>query len=734
MMIWSLIVSSLPWFPSALSPFSLIILAIMLILSRFPWLGLFCIVVAIQEIRITDRVEMLWPESAQVVSCSGEVRVDRILTQAIDFSSASATWTRIDCQGFEEGSRVKLQAGPNYRFQTGDRVQGLFRLSPLIGFQNPGGFDARRHALANGWRVKAQLVDGEILPQTSQRSSQRDQTNAWPNPIRGLAQALLFGEKQALDPRVLAVFETLGLSHLLAISGLHVGLVLAALWWLAGRSVWPRHPHHRAIFRSGIVCIGAYFIASWTLFSPSVVRAGVMATLLSLIQLFGLRFTLHQVIAITLVWIVVFDPMIALSTGFLMSAGAVLLIAQILWATRTRGLIHLLVIQLGFSCVLAVLLSHWLGFDYPWLGILANLLIVPLLPLLLLVLATALVFDWVWLIAVANTVISWGVETLELLLFRTNFGVIPSEWVLACLFALGASVLLPKPSPRWSFLALVIPLMFLFESREVDRLVIHDVGQGSASTLISGTTRAIFDLAAGQAERWSRTGQFLPMSRGFDLAAILISHGDMDHSGGLVSALRQVSIPPVIEGGGSMGDWVRPCHATHRLGDVLVELLWPIGPVEGSENRRSCVYLLSAHGRSVLMMGDADWFAESQVLKALHRRNLLGEIDVVVVSHHGARDGSNPSFVQLVGAKHALISVGQSNRYGHPHREVLAGWAEAGAQLHRTDLDGALIFDFRDGQVSRYRQQKPSRWSQEPIGQRSNGRSDQSIAGSRADG
>ena len=358
-MIWPLIVSSLPWFPSALSPFSLILLATMLILSRFPWLGLFCIVVAIQEIRITDRVNLLWPESTQAVSCAGEVRVDRLLSQAIDFSSASATWTQIDCQGLEEGSRVKLQAGPNYRLQTGDRVKGLFRLSPVIGFQNPGGFDARRHALANGWRVKAQLVDGEILSQTSQRSSLRDQTRAWPNPIRGLAQALLFSEKQSLDRRVLTVFETLGLSHLLAISGLHVGLVLAALWWLAGRSVWPRHPHQRAIFRSGIVCLGAYFIASWTLFSPSVVRAGVMATFLSVIPVFGLRFTLHQVIAITLACIVVFDPMIALSTGFLMSAGAVVLIAQILWATRTRGLIHLLVMQLGFSCVLAVLLSHW---------------------------------------------------------------------------------------------------------------------------------------------------------------------------------------------------------------------------------------------------------------------------------------------------------------------------------------------------------------------------------------
>ncbi|MEK9606081.1 MAG: ComEC/Rec2 family competence protein, partial [Gammaproteobacteria bacterium] len=117
------------------------------------------------------------------------------------------------------------------------------------------------------------------------------------------------------------------------------------------------------------------------------VRASVMASFISFLPMFGIQVRLYQVIALTLVGLVISDPMIALSTGFLMSAGAVLLIAQTLWASRASGVTQLLSVQVGFSCVLATVLSLWLGFAYPWLGILANVLIVPLLPLLLLFLA-----------------------------------------------------------------------------------------------------------------------------------------------------------------------------------------------------------------------------------------------------------------------------------------------------------------------------------------------------------
>lgn len=69
-----------------------------------------------------------------------------------------------------------------------------------------------------------------------------------------------------------------------------------------------------------------------------------------------------------------------------------------------------------------------------------------------------------------------------------------------------------------------------------------------------------------------------------------------------------------------------------------------------------------------------------------------------------------PSFVSLVGAEHALVSVGRSNRYGHPHRDVLERWTSSGATIHRTDLDGALSFDFETGKVDRYRESSPQRW------------------------
>ncbi len=651
----------------------------------------------------------MWSETASSVQCEGAIEVQRIMTQTPEFTSGAGKWVNGDCPNLPVGSQVKIQAGPHVSFQVSDRILGTFKLSPIIGFQNPGGFDARRHALANQWHAKASVIQGTVLNGSSYRVSLRSRVDQWPNPIRGLTKALLFGEKQDLDGHVLEVFETLGLSHMLAISGLHVGLVLGALWLCAGRLGWPRHPRSRSIFRFVLVCTGALVIASWTLWSPSVVRAGSMAALMSLIPIFGIRLTLFQILAVILIGLALLDPLIGLSTGFMMSAGAILLIAQILWASRVGPLTQLLLMQFGFSCVLAVALSWFLGFAYPWLGVIANVIFVPLLPLILSGLAFLLFIDSNWLTELLNASLLFGFDTLQWVLARTNLGVIPSYWVLSLLFIIGGTVLIPKTLPRWSALLCLMCVVNLNE-KSSNTLVVHDIGQGSAATLLSNQKRAIFDLAAGQSDRWSRVGQFLPLSRGQDLEAIFVSHGDMDHAGGLSATLQSISIPKVIEGGGSLSGWLSACRSHHRLGDIEIERLWPIGSIEGSENRQSCVYLLSAQNRFVLMMGDADWFAESQVIKELARRDLIGRINTVVVSHHGARDGSNPSFVELVGAEYALISVGRGNRYGHPHHDVTTRWAESGAEVLRTDVDGALRFDFETGRVSRYRETDPSRW------------------------
>ena len=256
----------------------------------------------------------------------------------------------------------------------------------------------------------------------------------------------------------------------------------------------------------------------------------------------------------------------------------------------------------------------------------------------------------------------------------------------------------------------VILVALLWPEHPPRRFDVVDVGQGSAAVLQLGSTRWLFDLGPGQPGSWDRLSEIMPLLEGAEDVRILMSHGDLDHVGAFES-LRNARIPDAVIGGGRVSQRATPCLAgqTWSVDDVVIDVLWPDRSDYQPENRASCVVLITAEGQRVLLMGDADWFSEAQVIRALYERNLLGEIDVVVASHHGARDGSSPVFQQLVGADVVMISVGATNRFGHPHASVLEGWHAVGARIYRTDRDGALTFSF-DGPVRTWRADSPTRW------------------------
>ena len=716
MLFLTLIVSALPWFPTPLSLWGLGILFFAALLSRVRSLALIALLLVIQETRIDYSLERLWPEHADQVTCIGRMVVDQILTRGEAFSSLSGRWISSGCENLNPEDSVKTVVMGRDDLRAGDTIEGAFRFKPIVALVNSGGFDARRHALAEGWRAQASIKHPTVISHQTTRLRTHQTLDAWPQPLKGFALALMFGEKDQLNSTLRSVFEGLGLAHLLAISGLHVGIVLALCWWGFGKSPWPKDPRLRAVFRSFVVSFAAFFVAQWTLSSPSVVRAGLMASLFSLLPLLDRRVGLIAVLALTMFCILAVNPMATLSTGLLMSAGAVAMIGLMVWARPGLTVGSLLRMQLGFGMLFAPTLSALLGFVYPWLGFIANLIIVPLLPCVLVLLMALLVFAMEEPIQWLNFGLEHAMASLEFLLRGTLFAETPSDSVLWILICLGLMLCVPAPWPKWPVALLAIGLTCLLSIPSGIKLWVHDIGQGSAATLQMERDSVVMDLAAGQVDQWSRIGEIYPQVVDPSRLSISVSHADLDHIGGLHDLLNRAPIPMRIEGGGTLPGLLHRCSGLQNQ-QVKIEVLWPTERFLDSENHQSCVLLIESFGHHVLMLGDADWLAEAWVLRALDARNLLGRVETVVVSHHGASDGSNPSLVSLLGAKHALVSVGRHNRYGHPHRSVIDRWQAAGATVYRTDQHGALQLDFKRGEVSFERRRRPRRWNPWPVDQ-----------------
>jgi competence protein ComEC len=179
---------------------------------------------------------------------------------------------------------------------------------------------------------------------------------------------------------------------------------------------------------------------------------------------------------------------------------------------------------------------------------------------------------------------------------------------------------------------------------------------------------------------------------------VIVSHDDADHAGGVQSVLDALPVRRLLTsaGAGSAGDAVRaePCKRGQgwRWDDVAFEVLHPqaesYNSTAISDNDRSCVLRIATAYGSVLIPGDIEHRAEREIAAAFGA-GLAS--DVLVAPHHGSRTSSSQLFVAAVRPRHVIVPVGYRNRFGHPHPAVSARYRNAGAEMHRTDVSGALF-------------------------------------------
>ena len=600
------------------------------------------------------------------------------------------------------------------------------------------------------------------------RLAVRRALEAMPFEHRGVLLALLTGDSALIPRASWVLLQATGTVHLLVISGLHVGLVAVGLLFIVRGFVGLFALLQRRVSDSNVRwqlggrvnrrvaegLLAALLLSGYVVFvgaGIAAVRALLMVGVVIFAWSAGRQVSVSSLLVVAGAAVVASEPGAGLAAGFWLSFGLVswLLVKGAATAHRqsdgvseeTRSLVRrgwlmirtLLALHLGCSLVLVPLLA-WLGLPIALVSPVANLLAVPVVTLLLvplvlcgglLLLFSAQASSWVFGLAdaVADAVLL-GLDllgaTLPLVsppeLTGVGYVTFGGLLVAALLPASGAlriaagSVLIyvcyaESPS-SWSALTRAHTVQI---GRGEFVVQLLDVGQGLAAVVQTTSQTLLYDTGARFPSGFNFAeaviGPALQASAVTTLDALIISHHDLDHAGGLDYVIKRYDPQRLIGGIRDAG-----CEHAGRLAGWQVDgvqflVVQHRGGV--TSNDRSCVLVIRGLTKSAVIAGDIESNAERALLAQLPQ-----SIDLLVVPHHGSKTSSTTDFVAALRPAIALISSGFGNRFGHPHQEVVERYLRVGAQVLSTAELGTLQWRSQSAgmEVISARRQRLRRW------------------------
>jgi len=617
---------------------------------------------------------------------------------------------------------------PQWRPSAAERLELEVRLRRPRGFANPGGSDYEARLLREGIgatgyvrtaiRSRRELRDVMRAPVLVARDEIALGIRAalGERPATGIVAGLSVGLQDALSTEQWRQLARTGTSHLMAISGMHIGMFAIVAAWAAARLQKGRQRRGaRGTARDAAVVAGscaalAYgALAGW---SVPTQRTAIMIAIVAFALHVRRRIGAGDALALGAIAVLALEPLAPLAVGFWLSFGAVAAIllvtggqltqagvlrgyAQAQWAV-TAGLVPVLAASFGAVSIVSVVV---------------NLLAIPLYTLVvvpLVLIGTALLMAWpaagaqvlagtAWLIEVTWPLIAvpaqwswstWGIAGLE-----------PWAWFALCVGAAAALAPLPASGRAAGFVLVIAACTWRPTPPDAGavRFTMLDVGQGLAAVVETRHHVLVYDV--GPAFRSGSDAGAMAVEpflrhRGVRQVDILVaSHDDLDHAGGAASVAGRVPVRRLIASGQALDalGTVQSCRRGERWewDGVRFEWLHP-GPRRfEKDNDNSCVLSVQSGRHTVLLTGDIERLAEAEIVG----HGLLAHADVVLVPHHGSRTSSTPAFVTATRPRWALVPSGHRNRWGFPKPDVVERWQSAGAEVLVGSATGAIEFE-----------------------------------------
>ncbi|WP_311947933.1 DNA internalization-related competence protein ComEC/Rec2 [Halomonas piscis] len=659
--------------------------------------------------------------SARVIEADDSAGIPRLLL-SVDRCRAPPGLPRCDRLG-----KVRVSVYGEAPMRRGERWQMTLRLRPPHGFRNPGAFDYQAwlwreglHATGYVRQSPAPVRTDAAAPSLKPRALSFIDRHAGDAATRRWLAALTLGESSRLTRDDWNLLNASGTTHLVVISGLHVGLVAGFGLWLSRAGARRLTPWNWRLrlwpwWAAAGCALGYALLAGLT---PPATRALVMA-LVGLWALAGRHAPgAWQAWWLAMAIIAISDPLAVWRPGFWLSFVAVGWLI-VIWQGRRRPtgwrgwLWALCRSQLLLAPIMAAAVLLAFGRVAP-LAPLINLAAVPWMSMIMVPLALL-----GWLAAplpYASEALWWlfGL-TLDLLRGLLELAVTaaplwepPIGQIAAVAAALGLVALcwgLPAVARELRTLSLMLMLLAVVTvsppalPEGALRVRIHDVGQGQLIELRTRHSRTLYDTGPRFRSGFMPLAGLWPPGQRFD--RVIVSHRDTDHAGG-IRALQEAH--RVARWQAPAGDGVvagqQPCRNGQRWqrNGVAFAHLWPPAkrPGELSPNDASCVLQVTAGKHRLLITGDVGARVERRLLSLVD-----APVSVLVAGHHGSATSSGVQFVRSVAPRHAVFSAGRNNRFGHPVDRVVRRFRRQTSCLWSTAQDGALTFWLIPGEAVR---------------------------------
>ena len=645
--------------------------------------------------------------------------------------------------GWYKPSIKELQGEPLPKLHAGERWQFTVRLKRPHGYVNPHGFDSEAWMLENELRATGSVRGDEPnrrlaanagraidhLNQLRDRLRERMQNALQNQRYAGVIVALALGDQRAISEADWALFNATAVSHLLSISGAHVTLFAS---WVAFAvfALWRRSPRLIAMLpaQQAAALVAAFIAVAYAALSGFAVpaqRTCYMLLTVAAALMLRRRLSPWLILSWSLVVVLVIDPWAVLAVGFWFSFLAVFLLIFVTfgrvgeWPWWQRALAAQWAVTLGLAPLSVALFQQ-----VSLVGPLANAVAIPLVTMIVVPLTLVwLIFPIDALLSLAHQLIAWlaaGLHWLTTLPSPLWTQHAPPWWSVL-LATLGCLILLaPRGWPhRWLGVVWCLPLFFLVPKTPPEgefNLTVLDIGQGTTAVVQTKNHTLVYDTGP----RWTETADtgsriIAPYLRAMGVSRIhglVVSHLDIDHSGGARSLITHVPVSWMLTSIESDSDVANAakqrgvetlrCFAgqSWTWDNVRFEVLHPTTEnyldASRKTNDRSCVIKVSNGRFSALLTADIEALSEGELIKRNMDTRAL-KSDALLMPHHGSRTSSTPAFIDAVAPKLALINAGYRNRFGHPREDVLARYTERSINVLRTDWHGAILIRSVDG-------------------------------------